>query len=907
MPISLTPSWAAKVVDENEQQLRQREEEERRLARIRQNAASLNAPPNRATPPRPRVQLPSGTNGETISVGVRPAEAPSPQPQQPRRPFAGPQAPPQSTPGSAIRDLGQQLYDRGLDAARQMARQLDPMNFRDSDVPSAPPAPQGQGLSFPDPTVANDMQRRQNRSDAQPSMSAQLTRVQHTPANEERQQWEERAAVTDEQLRERGLNARGDARSAGSPGAQRRETEELVGAAYDRQRDAAAIQTAEAKVSEYQRAMAAYVERREAAADGMIPFSQVGDPPPYPSFTAAERGVLGISHDAEVGSPASWAEYAADPEMWEAYVRNTGRLNPDGSVPKMPKDAWLDDDDYRDWVSDSFGDLDPEDRDSAMQAASGQLNATHSGPMKYDPQNTRVSPNPAASARTDPRQQGDLLYRDVDEDGNPVQNIRSAQGRGARVPVHGATESGGTSYARRTAGGDALALATGGIPDSYKDANGKLKPEYADENGNLLPQYQVDLPGGNGSAEDEQALYYAQSVGYDLSGLPHAERIGKARKIYEDHRRRGRSFDAVWDDAAGEEGDFRYKQNMESRRRAQGRQAMARTMDSIERNPRAWNSTFLGEDGKPDNAKIEAWLQANGYLDADGNAPSIDSTFLGPNGQPEAAHPADKARAKNEMIRRIASAMGRSEAWQQNLQMRGNEQNMRNPMLARQMLMRSIQEAEQRGASPQEIAHIYTMYGMNGAAAAEYQYGTAQMNANATVDAARAGREPEEPTVGQQMFEADNSIMQPFFEDPNNVALYNNTARYTENLIRQEYAGRNEPAPDDEEITSMATTRIAQNFLASQRGRNARSAATVNGEQDSFLRSPAISNYLESFAESIDERTWFEYIGNGMGGNNSTKKEKFLEQVMSRIGLTEDYRDALELWFDTWARTTRGG
>ena len=609
--------------------------------------------------------------------------------------------------------------------------------------------------------------------------------------------------------------------------------------------------------------------------------------------------MLGISYEEEIGGYSdAYSTYAflSDSEqkaLQRAYTMNTGGQDAlfrdatgEGESPE-----------FIEWLSENFGMYDPAsdptDPDSvsradAMRASIGNI-APSAGPMTYDPSAVTVNPSRSAASRNDPLQQNDILYKGKDANGNPIQNIPSAQGRGARVPVAGATDTGGSAMARRTAGGDALDMASRELRQGVDFAG---NPIYIDAEGNEVPADQVVVgPNGRPMSMDDMAMFYSQSAGYDFEDMTPAERTGKSRKVYEDHRKRGRSFDTVFDAAAGEDGEFRYEENMDSRRRKQTRGAYGRVYDSVMRDPRAWNDVFLNPNTlEPDVARIDAWLESNGaYPD------SIDSDFLGPDGQPEAAHRIDQQRVKNEMVRRIASAMGRSEAWQQQLEMRGNEQNMRNPMLARQMLMNSIREAEANGASPQEIARIYATFGADGSARAEYGLASQQMQADAAVDAARASHPPAEREPGQEMEAQENSVIASYSEQPTSMPEYENAVRYMENLHAENGA-------TPEEAEAQARRSVAQRFLANPVGRNAMDAAAATGQHGGFLRLPAISFYLQSFAETAEGSMWDLDWWDG----DDTKKANFITNAMRGIGLSEDFRLALEEWYQDFSDRVNG-
>ena len=865
---------------------KQQKQQQEREQRIRQHAATVGqrAPvlPRPATsmgvPSPTRVQYRTGTEpDQRVDLSGRtpaqPSPRPSPSPQappspaSPRRPFGDPAQPsPFDGAGDFIRGLRDQLG-----SVASAAMQLPPDRRLDMPAgaqPVAPPAPPSLGLP---PDLGRTM--------GGPSAAQQAEMVRQQAEANQRQEYRDNAEMD---IWHEAIDVQGDLIDTASPGLAARESAEQLGAASDQQRDANAIRTAEEKLQRYRIDMARYVENMEREAAGEIPPGSTGAPPPYPELTAAEKGVLDISYEEEVGFQEAFDTYEELTDSEKEALRDAYRMNTGGQT-----------DGFVEWLSENFGMYDPVSdpadpesvsRADAMRASIRNI-APSAGPMTYDPSAVTVNPSRSAASRNDPLQQNDILYKGKDANGNPIQNIPSAQGRGARVPVAGATDTGGSAMARRTAGGDALDMASRELRQG-PDGN------YIDADGNVVPADQVVVgPNGRPMSMDDMAMFYSQSAGYDFEDMTPAERTGKSRKVYEDHRKRGRSFDTVFDAAAGEDGEFRYEENMDSRRRKQTRGAYGRVYDSIIRDPRAYNDVFLNPRTKePDVDRIGAWLESNGVF-----PDSIDSDFLGPDGQPEAAHALDKQRVKNEMVRRIASAMGRSEAYQQQLEMRGNEQNMRNPMLARQMLMNSIREAEANGASPQEIARIYATFGADGSARAEYGLASQQMQADAAVEAARASQPPAEREPGREMEAQENSVISSYSEQPTSMPEYDNAVRYMENLHAENGA-------TPEEAEAQARRSVAQRFLASPVGRNAMDAAAATGQHGGFLRLPAISFYLQSFAENAEGSIWDADWYDG----DATKKANFITNAMRGIGLSEDFRLALEDWYQDYSDRASG-
>ena len=79
-------------------------------------------------------------------------------------------------------------------------------------------------------------------------------------------------------------------------------------------------------------------------------------------------------------------------------------------------------------------------------------------------------------------------------------------------------------------------------------------------------------------------------------------------------------------------------------------------------------------------------------------------------------------------------------------------------------------------------------------------------------------------------------------------------------------------------------------------------AAAANGQHGGFLRLPAISFYLQSFAENAEESFFIVDWYN----NNDSKKENFITNAMRGIGLSEDFRLALEDWYQDYSDRASG-
>ena len=79
-------------------------------------------------------------------------------------------------------------------------------------------------------------------------------------------------------------------------------------------------------------------------------------------------------------------------------------------------------------------------------------------------------------------------------------------------------------------------------------------------------------------------------------------------------------------------------------------------------------------------------------------------------------------------------------------------------------------------------------------------------------------------------------------------------------------------------------------------------AAAANGQHGGFLRLPAISFYLQSFAENAEGSIWDADWYDG----DATKKANFITNAMRGIGLSEDFRLALEDWYQDYSDRASG-
>jgi hypothetical protein len=652
------------------------------------------------------------------------------------------------------------------------------------------------------------------------------------------------------------------------------ETSAVVGRQESNLRDMDATKSAQEKVQKYRDAVAEFRARREDMLSRGMQFDMsdpANRPPMMPSLSAAERNMLDISYPEEV-SGAAWDRYGTS--AVDLFIQNQGLtktvIGEDGNetlVPLTREDVTGNQellDRYETWASDNFGNYDDEDYVSPERAREN-INQD----VEYQPFTSPPAPNRDPRMRYDPRQTGDPRY--VERDGTV--NIDTAQGRGARVPVYGVGERGGSGMGRRTAGGESLS------------------PEYLDQ------VFEDD--------EDQKALYYAESAGYDLSdeNMSEAERIGKARKIYADHKARFRSNDVTFDDAAGTDGEWRYTENQASKDRKFQRQAYGRFYRAVLDDPRAYPE-FIGSDGEPDRDKIEAYLTEHNLVPT-----PIDSTR-----DDGVAHSADKDRVERQQLRRVESAVGRGEAYRQQQEMMGAEQNMRNPAINRQMLMESIREAEQRGASQQEIARIYEFYGVGGAAAAERALGARQMEADAMVDAAEAANQPaEEEDLPVERSRANyQAASDVYSEDPASPANYGEALRYTTNLVAAERAETGQSALEGEELEVEAAAALAHSWLTSPKG-NAQMMAAVNQtdpakrqqEMANFIRLPAISSFLEVTANSQEDTRsglfWWR------DDKYQHMKPQFIADIMGQLGLNGAYAELVADWFDDYAARVSGG
>ena len=657
-----------------------------------------------------------------------------------------------------------------------------------------------------------------------------------------------------------------------------RSTGEKVGAQEGRLRDMDAERSAREKLEKYNASVRMHRER----IDGMLSRGETVDmsdpenrPPVMPDFSSAELNMLNVSYPEEIGEGNSAAERYGD-EYVDLFIKNQGL--------SVTKDEVLSDPGlkqrYDVWLSDNFGNYEDDDYVSPGKAEQRVEQAEQN--VEYKPFSSRTAASRYASARTDPQQQGDPLYRE--RDGQV--NISTAAGRGSRVPVHGIGERGGTSYRRRTAGGSALS-------QEYLDS--VFGPDV-NEDGQV-----------NQSAIDQKALFYAESVGYDLSdpNMTEAERIGKARKVYEDHKSRARSYDTVFDAAAGEEGEWTYRQNQASKDRQQQTKARVALREEINRHPERYTDLFGAEgsefEGVPDPSLVED------YMDRMGLFPEPIDTEYG------TVHPANRDRARRAQVGSMTSALGRGEAWRQHQRMRGNENNMRDPSINRQMLMRSIQEAEDRGATPGEIARIYEFYGLPRIASQEREMGTVKMATDAQVSAAEAARpapEEGEPLPAEQIRLNNDAAIEPYATNSQDFSEYGQAVRTMGVLVNSERAANDMAPLEGDELELESASRTSQAWLSTPGGQAEMSAAVVAGHDGmaNFLRSrPAVSELFGLIAQRVESKIvdnpWEWLVGSG---KDEERSRAFLEEAIASAGLTADFEAVVAQWFEERAAIARG-
>ena len=786
----------------------------------------------------------------------------APQAPQPRRPFGdGPVPEPKPRPGSMpplgagdiVRGLRSQLSSIGQAMSPQLPKS-DPMAFPEGAEPQDPPKP----APPPAPQFYSDERRQEFSQDMDRRRREQQMMGRAAARQGMAEQRAEAAFDFDREAEQAQLGQ--DAADTKNPSSIGSAIGTVVGQQEGNMRDMDAARSAREKVERYNADVLAYKTR---IAEKLTRGEQVdlSDPinrwPQMPDFTSAELNMLNVSYPEEIGDGNAARDQFGE-DYIDLFIKNQGLDVTKEDVLADPGLAAR----YDTWLSDNFGNYEDEDYVGPGKAAENIDQA-----VEYKPFSSPTSPNRDPRMRRDPRQTGDGQY--VDDDGTV--NIQTAQGRGEKVPVYGVTDTGGAGYGRRTAGGESLS------------------PEYLDS--------------VFGADEDKKALYYAESAGYDLSdpNMSEAERIGKARKIYADHKARSRSFDVTFDDAAGEDGEWRYTENQDSKDRKFNRQAYGRFYRAVLNDPRAYPD-LLGPDGEPDPQEIQSYLERNGIVPT-----PIDSTR-----DDLVAHPADVDRVRRQQTRRVQSAMGRGEAWRQQQEMRGSEQNMRDPSINRQMLMRSIQEAEDRGATPGEIARIYEFYGLPGIASQEREMGTVKMATDAQVSAAEAARPaPEdEPPPAKQIRLNNDAAIEPYAKNSQDFSEYGLATRSMGVLLNSERAANDMAPLEGDELKLESASRTSQAWLSTAGGQAEMSAAVVAGHDgmDTFIRSrPAVSELFDLIARRVESKIvdnpWEWLVGSG---KDEERSRAFLEEAIASAGLTADFEAVVAQWFEERAAIARG-
>jgi len=227
--------------------------------------------------------------------------------------------------------------------------------------------------------------------------------------------------------------------------------------------------------------------------------------------------------------------------------------------------------------------------------------------------------------------------------------------------------------------------------------------------------------------------------------------------------------------------------------------------------------------------------------------------------------------------------------------------------------MRSIQEAEDRGATPGEIARIYEFYGLPRIASQEREMGTVKMATDAQVSAAEAARpapEEGEPLPAEQIRLNNDAAIEPYATNSQDFSEYGQAVRTMGVLVNSERAANDMAPLEGDELELESASRTSQAWLSTPGGQAEMSAAVVAGDDGmaNFLRSrPAISELFELIAQRVEseivDAPWSFLIGSS---RDKERSRAFMEEALASAGLTADFEAVVAQWFEERAAIARG-